>query len=1179
MESGSRRALLVLGMHRSGTSALTRVLNLLGAELGENLLPAHRDNETGFWEHREIVLLHDELLHALGQTWSTPVPLPPEQLTSAIADPFRERLRAIVERDFGSSRHFALKDPRLCRLLPLWLPLLEEMGYQVGCVLVGRHPDEVAASLKKRDSMTDSMARLLWMNHVLDAERESRGLPRAFVTYEGLLADWRGAMAPVGQALSLDWEKAIRTSGAEIDGFLDGSLRHHAVADADPEGGPWIERTWEAFRAGANGQGERAGAAMDRVTRELQTAGQLFFPVVAAVERLRHEVDTRSRQYLALRKDVEGLQDLFDGDDGAATEAEAGVVAAEAADISRDTKAAARPRAGDAANAQPGTSVVRTYETPEGSPTVSIVIPLYNQVEYTTKCLESLAEHTEDGVFEVILVDNGSTDATPGLLGCLEGNVKIIRNETNLGFATACNQGAALAGTDRVLFLNNDIEAKPGWLEPLVELLDADPSVGVVGSRLLFPDGKIQHAGVALLARTEGALPLGAFHVHYGEEGDYPEASEPMSFQVVTGACLLVRRALFEEIGGFDPYYWNGCEDVDFCLKVGAKGWKVIYEPLSELVHHESMSGPERFSRTKSNEDLLASRWFGKAEPDLIEQADGERRMAPGNRIAPYRRPGEGADDAAAADHDAAGAIAPDAAAPVADAAPDALTSIVILTRNGLDDTRLCLDSLVRHTPEPHEVIVVDNGSTDGTVEYLRERMEHHGNLRVIENATNRGFAAGNNLGLATAHGHSIVLLNNDTVVTDGWLGGLARVLRRHPECGIVGPMTNYASGPQVIGDVPYQTLGDMDSFALRWACDHSDSLPARRLVGFCWLMRRDVVTAIGGLDECFGTGNCEDDDYCLRAAQAGWKGRIATGVFIHHTGSRTFRSEQIDYRKSMETNFRIFADKWGLGPDASVDEPYPFSEMAAGPAQPRVALPEIAGTHSLSMRGRWYRSGQVAPGSEPREADAVSGALDKSTFRLAVGLLPGAEPTREVRSLFLRYGFQGDPPVWDSPAELAEQIRTKPLVLLLGPDVVVTDDALQELVSVMRSSTDVAAVGPVSNAAPAPQRDKPGYRSAGRDLRRFAARRRRRRGGRMTEVPHLGAFCLLLKSDLVQAAGGLDESGSYPDALLGLFDRIRDRGDRVVVASGAWVHHERLSEIEGAGYGLLTSATTDEDS
>jgi hypothetical protein len=194
-----------------------------------------------------------------------------------------------------------------------------------------------------------------------------------------------------------------------------------------------------------------------------------------------------------------------------------------------------------------------------------------------------------------------------------------------------------LASTDRVLFLNNDIEARGDWLQPLLRVMDQDPSVAVVGSRLLFPDGTVQHAGVALL-RVEGSrVPLRAFHAHCGMSADAPEVSARSEFQVVTGACLLTRKNLFESVGGFDHCYWNGCEDVDFCLRLGELGWTIVYEPESCLLHHESQSGPERYTRATANEQLLCTRWLGKVEPDVEEDTSGGRKRTNANRIRPYR--------------------------------------------------------------------------------------------------------------------------------------------------------------------------------------------------------------------------------------------------------------------------------------------------------------------------------------------------------------------------------------------------------------------------------------------------------------------------------------------------------------------------------------------------------------
>jgi GT2 family glycosyltransferase len=219
------------------------------------------------------------------------------------------------------------------------------------------------------------------------------------------------------------------------------------------------------------------------------------------------------------------------------------------------------------------------------------------------------------------------------------------------------------------------------------------------------------------------------------------------------------------------------------------------------------------------------------------------------------------------------------------------LVSIIVVTLNQLEHTRLCLESLQRHTPESHEIIFVDNGSTDGTLEWLRNIVRESDDTKVISAGKNLGFAGGNNRGMALASGRHLVLLNNDTIVTEGWLEGMLDVLDEHPDVGLVGPCTNYASGPQVVPDASYRDLSEMEEFAEKWSLEHvGRSEPARRLVGFCLLVRHEVAKAIGGLDERFGDGNCEDDDYCLRAFQAGFRARIAQDVFIHHTDIRAFR-------------------------------------------------------------------------------------------------------------------------------------------------------------------------------------------------------------------------------------------------------------------------------------------------
>jgi len=254
-------------------------------------------------------------------------------------------------------------------------------------------------------------------------------------------------------------------------------------------------------------------------------------------------------------------------------------------------------------------------------PRASIVIPLFNRSDLTRECLAALVEHTRDDLYEVIIVDNGSTDDTADLLAGLSGDVTIISNPQNRGFAAACNQGAAAARADVVLLLNNDVIVTEGWLEPLLEVLDLHHDVGAVGSLLLYPDGKVQHAGV-LLADTVNC-PLEAMNAFRGAQRlDSSAISTPRNYQAVTGALMAIRTRAFAEAGGFDEGYWNGLEDVDLCLQLGRAGWKVAYEPRSVAVHLESQSGPERFSKVTENVIRFTERWLPLALPDLLVRND-----------------------------------------------------------------------------------------------------------------------------------------------------------------------------------------------------------------------------------------------------------------------------------------------------------------------------------------------------------------------------------------------------------------------------------------------------------------------------------------------------------------------------------------------------------------------------
>ncbi|MFD0869758.1 Chondroitin polymerase [Chlamydia abortus] len=237
------------------------------------------------------------------------------------------------------------------------------------------------------------------------------------------------------------------------------------------------------------------------------------------------------------------------------------------------------------------------------------------------------------------------------------------------------------------------------------------------------------------------------------------------------------------------------------------------------------------------------------------------------------------------------------------------MTSIIIPTYNGRELLAACIQSIRSSTSSPYELIVVDNGSVDGTAEYCREEQ-----LTYVGLPDNRGFPAACNIGLRLAKGSSLMLLNNDVVVTGGWLERLLEALHSAPDIGIVGPCSNRVSGSQKVR-LGYASMEQFHCEAHRYMeARRGIRTATRRLTGFCFLFRRELWERIGELDERFTPGYYEDDDYCYRARRAGYRLLIARDAYVHHIGSASFRRHS-KRSKLLYINRRKFIRKWGVHP------------------------------------------------------------------------------------------------------------------------------------------------------------------------------------------------------------------------------------------------------------------------
>ena len=288
-----RVCVMVLGMHRSGTSALTRVISLLGADLPTNLIGALPSNAKGHWEPEHLNNYHNTMLARGLSRWDDWRAFNLDDLSIASIAEIQNTIRQLIDEAFGQSRLFVLKDPRICRFAPFYLDVLGELGIEPRVVLPLRNPLAVLGSLQERDGMTPGFAALLWLRHVLDAETATRHLPRAVVSYEAVLKDWRAAVSSISARIALQWPRQLEEAAPQIEAFLSTDLQHFAPSRRELVGrkevSHWVKEAYQAlldFEKDADD--DAALASLDRIGTEFNAAcpafGEATFAEIAARE-------------------------------------------------------------------------------------------------------------------------------------------------------------------------------------------------------------------------------------------------------------------------------------------------------------------------------------------------------------------------------------------------------------------------------------------------------------------------------------------------------------------------------------------------------------------------------------------------------------------------------------------------------------------------------------------------------------------------------------------------------------------------------------------------------------------------------------------------------------------------------------------------------------------------------
>jgi hypothetical protein len=303
-----RNVILVLGMHRSGTSAAAGLFVKLGGAQPKTLMPAEGGNERGYFESQALMAFHDELLASAGSDWTDWRQFNPAWYQSPTATAFQKRAKQLFKEEFDGEPLVVLKDPRVCRFAPFWLEVLAGIKARAGVVIPVRAPLEVAFSLRKRDGFSLATGALLWLRHIIDAEIATRALPRSIFAGDQLLGDWRSVAEKASTELGLPWPRLSDATAHEIENFVDYDLVHHRVSAPELAAHPDIhEWTMAAYRAmlklARAPQSRSALKTLDKTRDAFNRASRMFGRTVLEDE-IRSQ-DLR-RQHDAARAELAG---------------------------------------------------------------------------------------------------------------------------------------------------------------------------------------------------------------------------------------------------------------------------------------------------------------------------------------------------------------------------------------------------------------------------------------------------------------------------------------------------------------------------------------------------------------------------------------------------------------------------------------------------------------------------------------------------------------------------------------------------------------------------------------------------------------------------------------------------------------------------------------------------------
>lgn len=901
----SKRVVAVLGMHRSGTSAITSGLRALDIELGNELLQGQAaENPRGFFEDEPLLEISNRVLRALGIEWDSSRLIAPSEWKSAALDSLRLEAAESIERRFGDAAVWGFKNPRSARLLPFWQSVFSRIGRSDSYVIALRNPLSVARSLQQRNGFGARRSYTLWLIHQVLAVTHTKGRPRVCVDYDLLVEDPARQLERIAEALDLP-----APSRAGIDEYrgdqLSADLRHTRFDEddlgLDPELPALARRTYEILRRWASDQ-EASSPKIERAMRQMEKRLLEISPLLTELDaleaRVREERGARGeseREWAAereryskiaehstesaerLRQELARMTETLEVANGSlkAQEGARDSVERRLAALEKDLEVAEHSR----------------IELQEG-----LEVAERSRIELQERCAGLVDEaatlrEEREKLRRVAEGLRGETGALQSTLRAREADIRGLEGRIDSERREARDRAAELKA--------RLVEAGRSHDEILTELdeirtlrhCDVERLETRLAARERELEDRLQKATAAHQASLQDAETWAIAGVP-GAAASIRELARAMGRTRTWRAARALQRG-FDRLRGSRSH--DALHHVAHLAEVLEARSSGVGPDLRELaaaagelagVVHDVLEG--EIMGTLRMSARSARRMLGLA----VDRGPAEQLLDTVVEIAYFLdRVREGPFET---DADTASA-APGAAA----SEPEPRVDVVVPVHGARDETRRCLESLLRADNRTRfEIVVIDDGNRDPKLLRLLEDHQRSGRITLLRNDENVGFPLAANRGILLHPERDVVLLNSDTRVSDGWLDRLRRAAQSDWKIATVTPFSNDAeicSFPIATPRAPApsdEELRRIDALALEANRGRTLSLPTA--VGFCVYVTRESLREVGLLDAvAFGRGYGEESDFSMRARAAGYRNVLAADVYVAHEGNRSFGPER----------------------------------------------------------------------------------------------------------------------------------------------------------------------------------------------------------------------------------------------------------------------------------------------